>query len=475
MIELEDRLRAELTRSVASVRPAPDPLRRLLARRRRRRQGRIAVALAVVVMSLLGGAMTTAGQPTPPDGDPDRPPVTVMLDEPITSAFTRALLAAPTRGNLAVDTALVAELTRELAGRQDTWHVDPSLNRVKVLLLADVPGARIAEISYYSDTRAVQVSLSGPTGTSVRDLVDGRYGGGVMGLRPFFAGSGGAELTGKPPYAFVVALAPPGCVIATSNQARFRTDGTVERTWVDQGDVVVRPGKDNMMWWRFTCAGVVRDVESGSSESAVPARLAGPPVTERGAATTAEVTGALAQWRSLPGLVVDRHRALWGGVPPGGTKPVVVLLGESAGGVQVCAVTGSGSYAVLGKNVPGGPFDMMGGRPLPEPAPGLAVTTAVAASADLVAVRLPDPANAFLLSDRWLVIGPAGATALRVSGGTAQSVPLVAGVGVVTAKVPAGLTLVAVDAAGATLARATITEPEADGLLFGQALLKRWS
>jgi hypothetical protein len=91
-----------------------------------------------------------------------------------------------------------------------------------------------------------------------------------------------------------------------------------------------------------------------------------------------------------------------------------------------------------------------------------------------VTVRLPDPANTGVLSDRLLVVAPVGATELRVSGGAPQTVPLVDGVGVITAKAPAGVTVRAVDAHGTVLAQQTLAEPDADGLMFGQALLRRW-
>ena len=477
MIELEERLRAELARSAGAARPAPDPMGRLLARRRRQRL-RTGGVVAVVVLALTAGLVTAAGAPVPElrPTNPTPDLSQVMINEEITSQWTRRLLAAPTRGNLAGDTALVADLTRQLTGKQAKWEVDPSLDRVKVLLLDDVSGARMYWVAYYNDTRAVYVSSAGPAGTSVAQLADGVFGGGAGGLAPFTVEPAGADPTGRPSYRYVAALAPPGCVIATSQQAQFGPGGTVTRTWVDQGDYVVRPGADMDMWWRFTCGGVVRDVDKGWSDAATHAAFAGPPVTERGAADPALVTRALAQWRSLPGLSVSRYRVLWGGTPPGATAPTVVVVGESpGGGVQVCALTGTDTHIVLTAVVAGSPLDDSGARPpAAGPAPFSAVTTAVAASADLVAVRLPDPANPDVLSDRLLVIAPAGATALHVSGGSTQTVPLTGGVGVLTAKVPAALTVRATDGAGTTLAQLTVAEPDADGLLFGQALLRRW-
>ena len=490
MIELEERLRIELARSVGALRPAPDPMGRLLARRRRRRHRRTGALVAVVALVLAGGAVTTAGAPTrtpdalpTPDAFPT-PDASATAPDPfsvITSEWTRQLLTAPTRGNLAADTDLVAELTRQLAGKQLRWKVDPALDRVKVLLVADVPGARVLGASYYNDTHAVHLHSAGPPGTSAAQLANGEFGGGVEGLKPFSVDSSAAGLTAEPASGesayYVAALAPPGCQIATSRDARIEAGGTVSRTWVDQGDYVVRPGQDFNTWWRFICAGVVHDVRLGPLMLDTPAMLAGPPVTERGYAEPVLVTRAMAAWRSMPGLSVSRYRAVWGGTPSGVTAPVVVVVGEvPGGGVQVCALTGTGEFPMLTSAVAAGPLDVEGPSFAPSPGidAGAAVTTAVAESADLVAVRLPDAANAYVLSDRLLVIAPAAATELRVTGTSPQTVPLIDGVGVITAKVPAGLIVRAVDNGGRTLAQLKIAEPDADGLVFGQALLQRW-
>jgi hypothetical protein len=151
----------------------------------------------------------------------------------------------------------------------------------------------------------------------------------------------------------------------------------------------------------------------------------------------------------------------------------VVVVGESPGGVQVCALTGTTAAVMIASAVAHGPLDT-GSSPQSGMGPVSAVSTAVAASADLVAVRLPDRSNPEVLSDQLLVIAPPTATTLQLSGGDTPAVPLTAGVGIVTAKAPASLTIRANDATGATLAQLTVAEPDADGLLFGQALIQRW-
>jgi hypothetical protein len=220
---------------------------------------------------------------------------------------------------------------------------------------------------------------------------------------------------------------------------------------------------------------VVRHVEYGSAGNPRPVTSGGPTATERGHADPALLARALAEWRSLPELPVGRYRALWGGTPPGTTAPVVVVAGEApTGGVQVCALVGASEHPTLTTTVAGRALDFSGGKPLPNstPATGAAITTAIAPSADLVAVRPPEPANPYLISDRLLVIAPATATQLRVPG--RQPVPLTDGVAVITVPIPASQTITAVDGKGTTVARLTVAEPDADGLLFNQPLLRRW-
>ena len=124
--------------------------------------------------------------------------------------------------------------------------------------------------------------------------------------------------------------------------------------------------------------------------------------------------------------------------------------------------------------MPGRAFDSSAGQPPASFAAeiGASMTTAIAPSADLVAIRLPDPAQPWLYSDRLLVIAPATATRLAVAGG--PPVALAGGVAVVSAKVPAKLSLSALDRNGATVARLTVAEPDADGFLFNQPRVKRW-
>ena len=477
MIGLEERLRAELARSAELVRPAPDPMGRLLARRRRRqvRTGVAAVTAAVLALmatAVTGQALTAAGPPTPGPSTTNRAPYNDPGSGEEITSWTRQMLAGPTRGNLAGDTALVADLTGQLAGTQRGSGVDPALDRVKVLLLVDMSGTRVYWAAFYNDTRAEYTEGVGLPGETVSQmLTSGRSGGGGP-LGPFLTAAFGVDMPGVGSWHYAGALAPPGCRIAFSDKAQLGPTGTVTRSWVDQGDYIVRAGDGFGGWLRITCAGVVREILA-DVPLPTPAPFAGAAVTERGHADPALVTRAMVQWRPLPGVKINNYRALWGGTPPGATVPTVVVIGETSGGsALVCALTGTGTHVALAEVIAGGTY---GGTDIvPSPASFAEVTTSIAPSAALVAVRLPDPLRPLMLSDHLLVIAPAGATTLHISGGSTQTVPLTDGVGVITVKTPAGLTVRATDGNGRTLAQSTVAEPDADAMIFGQPILHRW-
>jgi hypothetical protein len=98
--------------------------------------------------------------------------------------------------------------------------------------------------------------------------------------------------------------------------------------------------------------------------------------------------------------------------------------------------------------------------------------TATAASADLVAVRLPANRELPTLGDRILVVAPPAATELRYGG---RTVRLTDGVGVLTLPVPSGdVTFTAVDATGAVLATTRYREPDTNGQIFGERVIDDW-
>jgi hypothetical protein len=458
---LEERLRSELARSTSWVLPAPDPMDRLLRRRRRRQwRRRVGVAMvAAVAVALTGGTLATVGSPRPSPAPaptnnarlPDVPGTTI-------TPLIRQLIESPTRGNLAGNAALVADLTEKLRGNRSHWLVAAALTRVKVLLLADVEIARVYSVAYYDDDRAVFVDGSGFTDTSVADLAGGEYGGSTGPATPFPVGNSGVEPTGKPSYSYQTALAPAGCTIATASSFRLSA-GQAVALWTDVGaDYLVREGNQDLPWWRFSCGGTVQKVQRGNLQGSPPKQA--PTVTERGRADPAAVQDAFHNWQTLPGVSITKYRALWGGTPPGGTRSVVVVAGATDGGVEVCAVTtGTGAGTALSSTVAGrspddGSDSTMAGVG--------GVSTGVAASTDLVVVRLPDDQHPSLLSDRLLILAPPGTIEATVTGSVTRTVPLKDGVGVVTAPAPADIQ---VHAGGAT---ARVAEPSgAAALVFG--------
>jgi hypothetical protein len=264
-------------------------------------------------------------------------------------------------------------------------------------------------------------------------------------------------------------MAPPGCRIATSREARIGPDGRITRVWVEEGDYIVREAQSSSLWWRFTCDGVVR--HTMPDIVGTPVTLAGTPPPTPGTEPAPEALAASA-WRDPIGLTTTGHRVLWSGTAPGSTEPVVVIAGDTPGGVVINAVTRPDELAGPAAAVPGGPIERSGEwMTMPGQAP---VTTAVAASDKLVAVRLPTAEPTVVLSNRILVIAPRAAVELRVTGAAPQTVRLVDGVGVVSRPAPADLTIRAVDSGGRTVAELRFTEPDADGLLFGEPLLQRW-
>jgi hypothetical protein len=462
---LEERLRSELARSTASVVPAPDPVDRLLRRRRRQqRWTRIGVAAAAAVaLALAGGtAVTVAGSPEPSPGPVGPQYPTGPEHQPDFSGATitpqiRQLIDSPTRGNLAGDAALVAELTEQLRDARSQWLVPATLTQVKVLLLADVGIERVYSAAYYDDDRAVILDSSGYPDTSATDLAHGRYGGGISPAIPFPVNNSTTEPTGEPRYSYVTVLAPAGCTVAAADTFRLSA-GQAVPVWTDPGsDYLVRDGDQSRSWWQITCGGVVQSTHRGTLNDPPVGQT--PTVPERGHADPAAVRDAFQNWVDLPGPRITAYRALWAGTPPGGTHAVVVVAGQTSEGVEVCAVTASsGLGTAVSSTVAGGPLD--DGQAATA---GVgSVSTGVAEAADFVAVRLPDDDHPGLLSDRILVLAPPGAREVSVTGSVTATVPLTNGVGVLTAPAPATIEL----HAGSATAR--VAEPAGAGaLVFG--------
>nr|BFE55689.1 hypothetical protein GCM10020063_002150 [Dactylosporangium thailandense] len=460
MSTLEERLREEMARSVAGVRPAPDPFGRLLRRRRRGhwRWGGAGIG-AVVVAALLGTQALTASSPNPaPSPTPTHTTSGFRPTRPL-SVWTRQMIAAPTRGDLAGDTALVEQLTTALDGARTQLRIRAEFDRVKVLYLARFGGDWVYGAAFYNTEEAVFSGASGPAGSSVGDLVTNR--------RVISGGDLSEFMAIGLPDGYSVAFAPPGCGLEAAESSTVRPDGTVEHTWASHGDFTVLPTSDHL--WRVTCAGTVREFAYRSF--ADPRHTVAPPPVERGTADAQTAAAALSYCPRVPGLEVRSWRVLWGGTPPGERRPSVVMLGMLDGGLnggaaEVCALTGTGDPILV---------SYVHGEPPPakiKDFPTARLTTALAASDALVVVRLPHDEDV-ALSDRLLVVAPPGANRLEVSGH--GRLTLTDGVGVVEAPVPASLSIEALDASGAVVARTTVAEPTgADRFTVGEPSLHDW-
>jgi hypothetical protein len=482
MTSVEDRVREAFSVVVAPVRPQPQPLARLLARRRRTWRVRlVAGAAALLALGGSGGALLAYG-----GGRPDQPTLPYpVAPTTITSEWVRTLLATPTRGNAAANASYVAALTAQFDRQWIRSVIDGSLDRIKVLAVADLTGARIAVAAFYNDTHGVVVATAAKRGAGAADLAAGELGSQFGPLDPFVLDTVHVDVRGADDLYYTVALPPAGCRLASSTRADVRADGTVLRTWRDEGEYLLRDGAYASRWWQVTCGGLVREQRPGPGATGFwefQGRSDPPPAPLNGAQPM-HALRAVSAWRGATYLLdggVSEPRVVWGGLVPGDTDPTVVLAATApAGGVVACAVTWNG------KNV--GPTIAATRRdPLPPGQigpgwpPASVVTTAVGTSSDLIVVRLPNrntgPEQP-TLSSRILVIGPANATRAGIDAGGAADHALesfTGGIAVFTVPAPTNLLVQALDAKGDVVASTRFAEPAADGQFFGEPFIDHW-
>ncbi|WP_433206997.1 hypothetical protein ACQP00_40520 [Dactylosporangium sp. CS-047395] len=446
MSTVEERLREEMGRAVSGVRPAPDPYGRLLRRKRHKRRFGLAAVVAVVAAALVGGQALTAGGPGPTAMYDFRP--TLVLNE-----RTRQIIDAPTRGDRADQAGVVAEALRDNRAK---WGIAPEFDRLKVLFVARAGERWGFGAAFYDRDAAVFVGAFGAAGKSAAELIADRYTNTQTGDLSEFNAISLEDAT--------VAFTVPGCDAQVAAASVVRADGTVEHSWVGEGDFAVLPRADHL--WRVVCDGVVRET---GFRNLSRARLDVIPAAERGSADAALAGGAFDSCPVVPTLDVRERRVLWGGTPPGENRSVVVTLGMLDGGAAlVCAAAGAGR-PMMAANA--SPYDLPAGGP---DVPTGRLTTAVVASDALVTVRLPDQVRQGY-SNRLLVIAPPAATVLRVTGGRDEQVTLDGGVGVIEAPFPARLGIQALDASGATLATAGVAEPSgAEFVIAGEPIIHNW-
>lgn len=232
---MADEIKEALTRLAEPVVPRPDPYHRLLVRVRRRRQRRMTVAgvvgLAAVAALPVFGA---AGPPAATDAAASPPPAigTYQPASRIDKPMVRRLLDSPTRGNLAGDEALIADIKRQYRAARAQLLVDPALDEVKVLLAHDVPGARTVVVAFLNDSYASLRHGLGDAGASVPELLK-KTGtpDEPQPLEPYVFLGRQSPIAGHYVANLAVGLAPAGCRVETSADGRIRPDGTVTRTW----------------------------------------------------------------------------------------------------------------------------------------------------------------------------------------------------------------------------------------------------
>jgi hypothetical protein len=458
MIDIEERVREAFARTAAPVVPAPNPMGRLLIRHRRRGLRRLMTIAVTVFVALGSGGVLVAGGAGRPQ--PDTLDGYIVGDE-IRSEWTRRLIASPTRGNLAADSALVAEVT---AAFRDGWYgrsanVSPELGRIDILLLHQFDQQREAVAVFHNDTHAVLVSVLAPTDATPDALVNASSSSSTSGAEPFV-------ILDQAPAAGVLALAPAGCEIAVSASADVDPAGVPGRQWEPVGDWIVRLGGSTQDWWQVTCAGQVHYRQPVSGYPQVEPDPAATDRPLRGTADPGMVRRAVAAWRSSGNGLGSPPAVVWGGVPAGQAQPVVVVAGGApGGGSAVLALTGDGSFP----NFADGPASRLIQGP-PDNEVDTSITTGTGRSTGLLAVRLPDPRGA--VSDRLLVIAPPDADAIRLAG--ADPVPLIDGVAVITRPRPLDTQVEAIRS-GAVVDTMRLVEPTATGVLrFGIELIHRW-
>ncbi|MFC7547293.1 hypothetical protein [Plantactinospora sp. GCM10030261] len=457
---MADDIRREFTRLAEPVVPRPEPYHRLLGRVRRRRQRRMvvagaagaaAVAVALPVLAPVGlpGVTGAASSPPPAVG-------TYQPPSEIDSELVRRLLESPTRGNLAGDRELIAEIERGYRAAQAELLVAPSLDQVKVLLAHDTPTARSVVVAFRDDTHAVIRETWGEAAAPVADLVK-QTGtpNEAAPLPPYILGSRHSPANDGMAADLAVGLAPADCLVETSNDGRIGADGTVARTWQrtgPEGFVVRGPGQTAERW-RITCDGEVRYAGPGAGGEVrrypEPAR---PPVSTVGARGTVDQAVAGSAVRRLDwllgknGLVGEPSRVLWGGRLPDwvtGVSPEAVL-------VESCSTDGGCAGLLDTKTDRPGPDDRSG--PIPH--------STTIGRPDLLVLRLPGETGGVLIA------GPERAVRAELLDGKGRTVTsglLDAGVGAIRVAKPGEVARVKLlDGQGRTVTVADSKAPRLD-------------
>ncbi|MFJ8578399.1 hypothetical protein [Micromonospora sp. NPDC093277] len=408
---MADEIRQALARLAEPVVPDPNPYQRLLVRVRRRRQRRMAVTCVagLAAMAIALPAFGAAGRQTV-TGAASSPPPAVGTYQPasrIDKPIVRQLLDSPTRGNLAGDKALIADIERQYRAARAQLLVDPALDEVKVLLAHDAPGARTVVVAFLDDSHALLRYGIGQAAAPVTELLS------VTGtpdepqpLEPYVFFGRQSLVGGRHITDLMVGLAPAGCRVETSTDGRIQPDGSVARSWqvVSTDGFVVRAGHVTERW-RFTCGGVVRHAGPAELGVLIPTEAASP-VSTADARGSVDATLAATAVRDLHGLIESHGltgpapQVIWGGRLPDWVPgaPAAVL-------VSSCSAD-AGCAALL--KTEAGP---------PQPGSGSPSDYWTATgSPDLIVVRVPGETGGVL------VIGPASAARVELLDGKERTI-----------------------------------------------------
>jgi hypothetical protein len=468
---LEEQVRSGLSALADGIRPAPDPLGRLMARRRSKRRSRLAaVALLVasgLVLGMMGpfGAVTAAGAPLGLRG------------------WVQQVVDAPARGAVATQQGTVDDLAAALVAQNHAGDSDPLLagpstispaqRTVRVLFIDDIGNLRVAVAAFLPPADGVHqvmedtvmVWMVAPRGATVATLASAARRGTkptdtgfiAHGLEPFTIEEIALASSPMPGPMAVIGLAPPGCETAAAGLPAA-TDWRPEPT----GSYIVRtPTQRHAEWWQVTCDGIVRyqgpapviaDPSNADNIQVTDADVQAGLTGARGSVDPDTAKQAMANLTTTGGYsLTHRPVAIWGGrvsgIPPSDGNTVIVAAPMVGGGWAGMVQTTFDQH----------PTNTSTGASM------FNITTDPGDPRNLLAIRLqsdssrlqPEPPTTML------AVAPSGTVAVRViqNGQQLTQIPTANGAAVFTAPDQPDITVEAITATGMVLARTTPVGP----------------
>ncbi len=427
----EEALRDAFRDIAGEVRPAPEPYARLMARSRRRRLSHWLTGVAGVVAALVIApvALNAADDPGPEPGPIDSH---VLLITP----WTRKLIDGPPSGALAGERRFLDEMAKALRDKDSgPMRGYP----VKVLFAEDVAQKRLVIAVRHNKTHQVGVMMAGPRGASPQELANAQDGAIRMAsLTPFtmveFGYGFGQSLTQSG-----VAIAPPGCTVATAPQtpaAAPWTDSANGRYLVwsrTVSDLLVRVSCDGVVRYRGALLDMDSFVHVPGADLQEKLLVALGPAVER---VPHQVIVSLVQ-TSYPPQTIGPMRLLHAGSVPGLANAVYLVADPVFDGVWRLRIhSGSGEMMLM-------------------------TTENLTAGDAVVAVDVPDTSS----PDRVVVVAPSEAVRVEVrekaSGVLLHAADLVNGAAGIPAWGAESVTLRAFSASGTLVATGTAPLPSA--------------